>query len=368
MTDQTLPYTQSAASLEVPPPYNFPGVSAYAFVWDAEIERIQAFCDTFLNLRKPEELGFVYRPATFWPYTLLLFINYPYMFSTCPAPKDEIAYADRGYVSQTEVFVAFPVVREGVTDQTRLADTEMEWCLPFIAVANGMSAACGREMVGLPKLLAEIEANEVPGAFTGTVKMLRWPDNGQPAQHEMASFLTVKVQPCLAYKGLIKDRQSPWTVLPGRLGGMLMEGLALTREMADVASLGMAPLAMRTVSLRQYRDAGELETAVYQAIVTCRFSYANIRNFQFYNETEVTIAFNGEGSFSDIVRSFHKGPDGAKYAPEPKAAFRFDADMAFDDMRTVHTFASEGYEAGAREGDARSSWARAWEGFWPPKP
>jgi hypothetical protein len=368
MTTETtkVPYTQSAASLEVPPPYRFPGVSAYAFVWEAQMEPIQAFCDKFLNLGTCEQRGFVYKPAPFWPFTMLLFIDYPHMISTCPKPGEEMAYGDRGYVKQTEVLVALPVVRTGVTNKTRLLDAEFEWGLPFIVVADAMSAVSGREMVGLPKLLATIQVNEVPGSFTGTVDMLGWPDDDPDTMQQTMPFLTVTALPSLSSRRLPKDRESPWTALPGRLGGLLVEGLALTREIADAASLGMMPMAMQMVSLRQYRDALCVEKAVYQDLVTCRFTYMNIRNLQFYNEKYVTIDFNNVGSFSEIIRSFLvvKGKCPAKFSPT--AAFRFDADMDFDDMRTVRSVARDDHSA-KQDGDATSAWVRAWQGFWPPR-
>ena len=51
ITDATgIPYVQSSASLQVPPPYHFPGVTVNAFVWEASMARVQAYCDTFFNL------------------------------------------------------------------------------------------------------------------------------------------------------------------------------------------------------------------------------------------------------------------------------------------------------------------------------
>ena len=138
-----IPYVQSAASQDVPPPYHFPGVTVNAFIWDAEMAPIQAYCDRFFSLGLEEDRGFVYKPAAFWPYATMLFINYPAMVSS-PRYREntgnELGYNYRGVVSQTEVFVVMPVVRYGTTAGKLLLDTTLEWVLPFIVVGEPMSA------------------------------------------------------------------------------------------------------------------------------------------------------------------------------------------------------------------------------------
>ena len=177
MSTKLPPYVQSVGSLDVPPPYQFPGVTVHAFVWETEMAPIQAYCDTVLNLGEDDAArGFVYRPAANWPYALLLFLDYPEMISTCPAVDGEVPYADRGVISQKEVFVVVPVVRTGSTASAWFSQTVIEWALPFIVVDNPMSAVCGREMLGLEKLLASIEmgVGATQGSFKGGVRLPGW--------------------------------------------------------------------------------------------------------------------------------------------------------------------------------------------------
>jgi hypothetical protein len=83
-----IPYVQSAASQEVPPPYHFPGVTVNAFVCEARMEESQAWCDKFFNLGDPAARGFRYAPAALWPYALLLCIDYPVMISASRTPEN----------------------------------------------------------------------------------------------------------------------------------------------------------------------------------------------------------------------------------------------------------------------------------------
>jgi hypothetical protein len=372
-------YTQSVASQEVPPPYHFPQVNVHAFVWDASMARIEAYCDKFLNLGTDAERGFVYQPAAFWPYNLLLFIHYPVMISSSnQPPPGECPYSDRGIITQTEVFVAMPVVRVPTRRSQLLFDTEFEWALPFIVVGNPMSAVAGREMIGMSKLLAEINtpAPKFPGSFEAEVRLPGWlgPDDKQ----QELQFLKVTTMPALPTFRGSKPESSLWTLFQGRVGNLLMSGMGTALEVVDAVSFGLLPTAMRTVSLRQYRDANDPRTAVYQALVSCRSKYTNIDNFQFYNENDVDIEFRDKGSFGEILRYFLHMPQGSANNPtgrahrvKPRAAFRFNADIDFDDMRTIHTFPVDrghGLAPTPPSSDLATSLARSLRGFFGPRP
>jgi len=139
-----IPYVQSATSPEAPPPYHFPGVTVNAFVWEARMGPIQDYCDRQFNLGSLEERGFVYRPVAFWPYAMLLFIDYPVMIiadQSSSALGGQLPFSDRGVVSQTEVFVALPVARYGATLGKLLTQSTVETALPFIVVGNGVSGS-----------------------------------------------------------------------------------------------------------------------------------------------------------------------------------------------------------------------------------
>ncbi len=245
-------------SLDVPPPYQFPGVKVHAFIWETEMAPIQTYCDTVLNLPGDDsrslaaddsDRGFVYRPAANWPYALLLFLDYPEMISTCPPIKGEVPYENRGVISQREVFVAVPILRTGATAKAWFSQTVLEWALPFIVVDNPMSAVCGREMIGLEKLLAskiEIGEGETRGSFKGEVKLPGWEtlDTGKP-QNPSLDFLDVTTKPVLpTFRGSV-PQTSLWTLLQNGPAGMFLNGLASAGQLVNAAALGLLPLTMR---------------------------------------------------------------------------------------------------------------------------
>jgi hypothetical protein len=368
-----IPYVQSAASQEVPPPYHFPGVKVNVFVWEAPMDPVQAYCDRYFNLRSDEERGFVYKPAAYWPYATLLFLEYPVMISAGRTPEkvgNEVPYSDRGVISQTEVFIALPVVRYGIGPARLALESTVNWALPFIVVGNPMSCVCGREMLGMGKLLADITTGEstFPGSFKGTVTLPGWPIL-EPCRQEMMPFLEVTTAPVLpSFRGSL-DEDSLFSLLRSREAGWLLDSALGALGAVDAMSYGVLPTTMRTISLKQFRDALHPDRALYQALVTCRSAYSNYRNFHFYNETDVDIAFHDTGSFNEILRVFldaPQRPSGRTLTIKPKAAFQFTADIEFDEMRTIFTFPLDrgpNLAPVRQTRDIVARWARPWRGF-----
>jgi hypothetical protein len=365
-----IPYVQSSASQEVPPPYYFPGVTVNAFIWEAQMDRVEAYCERFFNLGTTKERGFVYKPVPMWPYAMLLFMDYPTMISTASqsiAPEPE--YSERGYVQQSEVFIAFPVIRFGTTPANLMFATTIEWAIPFIVVGNAMSAVCGREMVGLRKLLAkiELERGPFPGSFKGCVGLPGWPTPDGKQKEE--PFLKVDTAPTLpTYRG--NPTSSIWSLFQSREAGWGFDEIANAANGLNQLTSGLTPNEMRTVSLKQIRDAEYPTKALYQALVSCLTRYSNVREFKFYNERDVSITFSTAGSFRHVLELFHDippdAPTAVRHALKPKAAFQFMADIDFGDMRTIHTFGVDrgpGLTPVRASSDLAAPWARPWLGL-----
>lgn len=377
-----IPYVQSASSQEVPPPYHFPGVTVNGFVCEARMDVAQAWCDRFFNLGDEAARGFRYGPAPFWPYALLLFIDYPVMISANRAPENighETPYSDRGVVSQQEVFIAIPVVRLGTGPGALVANSTVEWMLPFIVVGNPMSAVCGREMLGLEKLRAEIAFGEstFPGSFSGQVKLPGWSLLDPDRMQRMLPFVEVSTGPLSpTFRGAPRE-SSLYTLFRSPWASDAIDGLGALANMVDSTTSGLMPTAMQTVSLKQFRDAAQPDQALYQALISCRSKYSNIANFRFYKEEDVTIAFYPQGSFAEIIRfvetSTH-GLPGEDNRPHQLArvvaGYRFNADIDFDNMRTLHTFPADrggGLPPTPGSSDLTAPWLRPWKGFFGPR-
>jgi hypothetical protein len=370
-----IPYVQSVASQEVPPPYKFPGVQVNGFTWEANIDHVQAYCDHFFNLGDPKDRGFTYVAAAFWPYVQLVILDYPVMISASQKmPRgliDLTPFSDRGVVSQREVFIALPVVRIGNTPLSLLTNTALECALPFIMVDDPNSAVCGREMLGMEKLRAGILLGEstFPDSFQARVTLPGWLSTSTTQQ--MLPFLDVDTGPAVPTFRGPPDTKSLWTLFRSRAAERLMESATTGVNSIDTLSAGTVPTAMQTVSLKQFRDAALPERAIYQALVGYRSKYSRITNFQFYKEEDVNITFHEEGSFGDTLRFVELPPGNPSDRNKPfktfhpKVAYRFTADIDFDNMLTLHTFSVDRPDLPPTKStsDLIAPWLRPWRGL-----
>ena len=360
-------YVQSSASQDVPPPYSFPDVRVNSFVWAIDVAKVQRYCDRFLNLGSYEERGFHYRPLVAWPYAMLTFLDYPSMISSDPHPLDigEVPYPDRGFTNQREVFVSIPLARYGRGALGRLTETDVECILPFIVVDQPGSCICGREMLGLGKLLAEIEMGEgkYPDSFAGKVTMPGWQGKHVGQHQEMLTFIEVETAPLLpTFRSGSPPSASLATLFESKTASLAFGAFAGFSNFVDSISAGLVPTVMRTVGLKQYRDALHPDRAIYQALVSCRARYSNVRDFGFYDENAATITVSDTGSFREILNllmNLGGEPNGERHQWQPLAALRFNADIDYDAMKVLHEFAIEGGD-GIVSRPARSDLASRW--------
>lgn len=369
----TTPYVQSFASQQIPPPYHFPGVTVNTFIWPVSPVAIQKYCDRYFNLGKADERGFAYNAIPNWPYATLLIIDYPVMVAT--GGWDNVKLADRGYTSQTEVFVALPLLRTGTRAETMLFKSAVEWALPFIIVENPMSAVCGREMLGLEKLLARIKLGESyePDSFSAAISLPGWLTDKPGELQAIHPFLEVTTGAAAPTVRGHPPQDSLWTLFSSRTAGDVIGAMSGLSDYIEDISAGLLPTSMQTVSLKQIRDAAEPQKAVYQALVSCRSKYSDIENFRFYNEQDVAITIHDCGSFREIfsvllphdLEASRSDPSG-RHSFVPTAAFRFNATIDFDNMRTLHTFPIDrgnGLPPTRTTDDMVATWLRPWQGF-----
>ncbi|MBY0393102.1 MAG: hypothetical protein K2Q27_07540, partial [Novosphingobium sp.] len=162
------------------------------------------------------------------------------------------------------------------------------------------------------------------------------------------------------------------TLLESPEASKLVGGLSSVSNFIDSFSLGLIPTSMRTVGLKQYRDAADPQRAVYQALVTCRAQYLNVRNVRFYNELDIDMYFNDIGSFHEILEVFlevDKKPTGKPHSVNTVAALRFEADINFDTLRVIREFPidRDGLPPTPGASDLVARWYRPLRGFFGPR-
>lgn len=370
-------FVESVANQQMPPPYHFPDVTAHAFMFEAPMNAVQRYCDSHLNLGSDADRGFRYGAMPFFPYAALMAIQYPVMMSYCgdKLGYNEVPFAKRGYTSQNEIFVAMPVLRRGLNPATALLESTLEWALPFVAVDNSTSAFSGREMLGLPKLMADLSFGEssFPGSFACSAELPGW--KSAAAVQQTLDFLKITTGPPIGSGPGTVPTSSFFRLLSGHYMRRGLEVASAALSGLEGVANGLLPSFMHTVALKQFRDAARPDLAVYQALVSSRTRYTDISNLAFYDEQDIEIVFSGYPSFWNVLRVFMELPerppedaaDGHPVSLRPVAAYSFNADIDFDQVRTLHTFIADGVpvKAGHQPQDdtALASWVLPWRGF-----
>lgn len=279
-----------------PPPYDFLGVTMRVFPLQADLRRLDRFCDDYLNLM-PREIAF-FRPTL--PLVFLILLDYGKMVSEAQ---------NFGWVSQRETGFVVPLtwMRE---EQGREVFVDWASVAPYIWVDQPMSIATGREVYGWPKERGWF----IPGTDS-------WTDVGATAPFRFR--LDTKVHPHLppvpgsGIRTLFTIREQPppelfgWPPNPGSIWNpfrtwsnllasseRLINGFAglwaslLRTALAGgsaawgsstrlAAELGGAfwPLAdatdlpnpsFNTINLKQFRSASDPRQSAYQAVTNSR--------------------------------------------------------------------------------------------------
>lgn len=261
-----------SASMQLPPPFEFTGVTIRVFPLRAKIHLLERFCDSYVNVI-PDAAG-VFKP--FVPYVYLLIVDYGRM---------AVEAQNLGWLSQHEIVFTVPVEwyrREG----SRLVFHDWGFVSPFIFVDNELSMTTGRQVYGWPKTMVTLDA--ALGTFlesprkpvrTGKISAMVFSDaNGAVAEEERVLLeLTresalARLSPAYAITqslslardfgialrevGLLRERPGEtidnWALRFQRLFGLLspFDGKAYANA----------------INLKQFRSAASAKHACYQAV------------------------------------------------------------------------------------------------------
>jgi hypothetical protein len=383
-------YIQSNASQELPTPFHFPAVKAWVFLFEISMGPVKRYCDTYLNLGDPRRRPFVYRPMPLYPYATMMVLEYPIMVSGDRNPDLDPSFAQRGFMSQREVLIDFPVIRHGTRLGNFLTDISMEFAVPFIVVDNPTSAISGREIIGFQKIVGEIDIETVHGEsplggapyVTGFRTGVKIHGHRRPDETDMEGLLTlmdITTGPPVPEVGRHDNMTSASTLLDTAFVRKGLEGAAAISDVINRLALGTLPSLQQMVALKQFRDPSRFENAIYQAITTASPRYYNIRDVQYYNEADASITMYAGGSRTEIVESLFDrdsahtpnvqwGEERNRTTPvtiQPCMVCSFTSEIDYAEQSTLYTYVSPEDPRGERpHGDMISPWLRPWQGFW----
>lgn len=265
----------------------FTGVSARVFPLRANMYRLRAFCEDYLNVA-PEIVRF--EPA--FPYVYLMIIDYGKMAA-------EIANV--GWVSQREVAFAVPLEWYDMQDGGRMVD--LAAVCPFIYVDDETSLSTGRQVFGWPKakVWASHEVNpwiEDPLAAHKllTLSTMVYPELYAGQRQEPRVLLEVLERDLSPFSRFPIDPNRaphPLSVLPdvvqaylglwGSFFEMMMRPPMLGYHQSRVQPMetllragnaGLAALSanpsLNNITLKQFRDSAQPDLLCYQALINSK--------------------------------------------------------------------------------------------------
>jgi hypothetical protein len=223
-----MPFEPTIAGTQAPPPYDGTNVKVFAMPLAADFAPLQAVCNQYLSIASPAS-GITFEPfGSAGICTVVLeVLHYPAL--RVPTPP----WDDFGSTEQCELLFSIPVVRKqaGVI-------VEYGIFIPYIFVDDPGSAFSGREVLGLPKVLASFAVNRnfpasdpLKMSFAGRIKV------GGPIQ----------------IRDLVKVTPIPGLVLP-----------PLLPTLTTVSMLGF--------SSRVFINPQNLAADSYQSIMRCTYT------------------------------------------------------------------------------------------------
>lgn len=301
---------------------SFTGVTFRNFALKANINRLQMFCDNYLNFVDDDVdcTGHYFKAAA--PYVTLAILNYGRM-----ATESE----NLGWIAQHEVLFSVPVEWYRVDAAGNLVFHDWAYVCPFIFVDNDQSLGVGREVYGWSKVRAWLQ----PGVNAWTNdprkprRLLRLATELFPKLYEgnnQESRVLIEIvqeAPPSFFRSpfSIDDPYDPWWSVSRNLrrsasaaygamqfaSGIPLFGYDGARNIDDLARMygrlmegmrGVMPTlgprhdtlenvknrrpgnpaspCMNNLTLKQFRDAQNPDTACYQALVNSRISIENL--------------------------------------------------------------------------------------------
>jgi len=272
------------------PPFFFRDVRIRSFLFEADGDRLQFYCDRILNFSDSP-----YHFVPLAPIVYLALDDYPFMESQWPK------FAGLGYTTQHEFSFMFPVLRYKKAFGSILIPDSMSWAFPFIGVDDTSSAMTGQEVLGFQKMDGDISffdaANGAfesdvampsfltPGGRETTVDIVRVRTGPPLFGSEAVSAAVARGARSLAGEGAGGDAMS------GLLG--LAEGwMGTLREAALKLMTAALPGSNSVINLKQFRLAVDPSKAAYQALVSCDWDTPNVRDIRVYEDIAVDIYDN----------------------------------------------------------------------------
>ena len=269
MTNPTLPkFVEYGGLTTVPSPFQSIGTTLYAFILEADLEKLRQFCrQVFAD---PSNGQAEYVPLS--RFVMMTVGNIEQIIPSTP-PYNQIGYSSEGQV-------AFWILTAAVKRLGNVMIAERPAVfVPYIFVHNAFSFACGREVEGYPKSWGWFDFPDAANRITpppplDNFTLDTWGLKEYKPTAKVERTRLMEINRGEAVSGDL--RHTPWGTLEEAFsdlksllfdsdenGGIILPGL----QMAENLFEDMMKHQLPEVFMKQYRDVTNAQEACYQAIV-----------------------------------------------------------------------------------------------------
>ncbi len=255
------PFARLTNELVAPPPLYFENSLYFNFIIKANMGKLQKICNEWFNI--PSNFEKVFEPVM--PYVMVTFAYYPRAYS------ESWKTDDKGFMPYKElIFVMFVKEKRpfGLMETIGLQKPNFYGFVPFLFLDNAVPVAAGREIFGMPKVMADLD---YPGLQDkGPGQKFSASSLGFPKSHSRAT---------MARKQLIMEVTCPddfdMRKIMDQASGNPHDAIARefyrTAE-TDSINLNLSSQMIKVhemayLSMRQYRDVQDTERAVKKSII-----------------------------------------------------------------------------------------------------
>jgi hypothetical protein len=338
-------FRASSATNQLIPPWRSKGCQTWSFAVEVGQENVRGYLDKYLNGPYPDRAPYLYLPMPGPQFGLITYAYHPNIFSIDPKqPRDRLSFS--------EVHWTLPVRRYHLRpDGSRAPTPKIVWLQPFSFCNNASVVFASREIWGADAVFAKITQPASP----------RWE----------ALHVDVAIEGIKTFSPYSMSQPLGCMHIAKQVGGVadLRDVLERRPNMRDFAKLvesfrGPQAGAPEFNNLKQFRDAYNLQDAVYRALVASRTWHENVSGPVFYDGSSATIDVMWSASVAEMATSLlglnepkPKGPpamhrhrsreaeheDGVDWdlpraRVEVQLAFSFRSDLRFDVLKTLFTY------------------------------
>jgi hypothetical protein len=339
---QMTAFIPSFATQQLLPPWEA-DACVYGLAFPIPQETITNYVDTYFNAVDNRERKFHFSAASGCDFGILLYTkltNVQTLEAFRDSPEHPHTWDSLDY---NELIVCVPILRKNVNALNVVDDStsQVEWCQPLAICNNNSVIFSTREVIGLDVLPGKItESPTTNGATKIDVELYGVSKFSPTSKEGLIKFLEITI-----------PSKSSAAATSATAKGVIQAICELSGGENCVIPKGCLPKQMDVLALKQFRDACDMDSAIYQALVTFRVSRhknskgeaseatfyaeraANIELFQNATTNQIIQTFLGQPG-ATAARQGGASPDNTVTARRPTLVFKLDCRVVMDEVKT----------------------------------